>query len=163
MERVLALQGRNSQLVAEDLFAGVIRQLKVVDASHDGWQVEVGVDVGTVEGLLHDGQVGAESFETADGQTRASGDELQELALLFPRVARHHFVEHLDAARLRRVAVIRLAALRQALDVPRRVVGRGLGGAAEYLVELLREKHFERREGKHGLEAFTNCLHLLLT
>ena len=160
VERVLPLHRGDPQLLTEHLLAGIVRQLQVVDAGHHGWQVVVGVDVGAVKCLLHDGQVRTESFESADRQARASGDKLQELTLLLTRVAGHHLVQHLDASRLWRVTVIRLATLGQALDIPRRVVRRRLGRAAKDLVELLGEEHLERCEREDGLKSLSQSLHL---
>lgn len=40
MERLLALPSCNQQFLSHDLYAGVVRQLQVVDAGHD-WGEEV--------------------------------------------------------------------------------------------------------------------------
>jgi hypothetical protein len=63
VERILAFKRSHSQLFSQDFFAGIVWQLQVVDAGHDGRQVVVRVNVAAVESLLENGQVRAQSFE----------------------------------------------------------------------------------------------------
>lgn len=60
VERLLSLSGRNQQFLSHDLDAGVVRQLQVVDAGHDGRQEVVGV-LRRLERLPHDRQRGIEA------------------------------------------------------------------------------------------------------
>jgi hypothetical protein len=92
VETILASEQSHSQLFSQDFFAGIVWQLQVVDAGHDGRQVVVWVNVAAVESLLDNGQVRAQSFEAANRQTRAASHKLQKLSLLFARVAGHHFL-----------------------------------------------------------------------
>jgi len=56
VEAVLALSGRQPQLLLHDLLAGVVRQLEIVGAGHHAGQVVVRVHLWRVERFLHDGE-----------------------------------------------------------------------------------------------------------
>lgn len=63
VEGLLALTGRNQQFLAHDLDAGVVRQLQVVDAGHNGRQEVVRV-LRRFKCLPHDGQRRVQTTET---------------------------------------------------------------------------------------------------
>lgn len=69
VERLLALASRNQQFLSHDLYAGVVRQLQVVDAGHD-WGEEVVWVLCRLKRLPHDRQRGIQAPET--WETRAT-------------------------------------------------------------------------------------------
>ena len=67
MEAVLAFGGGQPELLPHDLLGGVVRELEIVGAGHHAGKVVVRPHLGAVEGLLDDGERGAERLEAADG------------------------------------------------------------------------------------------------
>lgn len=65
MERLLALASRNQQFLSHGLYAGIVRQLQVVDAGHDRGEEVVRV-LCRLERLPHDRQRGIQAPETLD-------------------------------------------------------------------------------------------------
>lgn len=63
VERLLALASRNQQFLSHDLYAGVVRQLQVVDAGHD-WGEEVIRVLRWLKCLPHNRQRGIQAPET---------------------------------------------------------------------------------------------------
>ena len=72
MEAVLALGGRQPQLLPHDLLGGVVRELEIVGAGHHAGQVVVRVHLRRVEGLLHDGERRGQSLKASDRQSSKS-------------------------------------------------------------------------------------------
>lgn len=70
VEGLLTLSGRDQQFLSHGLYAGVVRQLQVVDAGHDRRQEVVRV-LRRLERLPHDSQRGVQAPETWD-KTQAS-------------------------------------------------------------------------------------------
>lgn len=69
VEGLLTLSGRDQQFLSHGLYAGVVRQLQVVDAGHDRRQEVVRVLRG-LERLPHDSQRGVQAPETWDKRTQ---------------------------------------------------------------------------------------------
>lgn len=78
MERLLALASRNQQFLSHDLYAGVVRQLQVVDAGHD-WGEEVVWILRRLKRLPHNRQRWVQAPETCRARATAGerGAELQ--------------------------------------------------------------------------------------
>lgn len=67
VEGLLTLSGRDQQFLSHGLYAGVVRQLQVVDAGHDRRQEVVRV-LRRLERLPHDSQRGVQAPETWDNR-----------------------------------------------------------------------------------------------
>lgn len=68
VERLLALASCNQQFLSHDLYAGVVRQLQIVDAGHD-WGEEVIRVLRRLECLPHNRQRGIQAPETWETRT----------------------------------------------------------------------------------------------
>lgn len=115
MEAVLALGSGQSELLSHDLLGRVVRELEIVGAGHHAGQVVVRPHLGAVEGLLDDGERGAEGLEAADGEAGAAGDELEEGPLVILVILGHDLEQVPHTLAVHGVAVIGFAALHQHL------------------------------------------------
>ena len=115
MEAVLPLSRGQSELLSHDLVGGVVRQLQIVGAGHHAGQVVVGPHLRAVEGLLDDGERGAEGLEAADREPGAAGDELEEGSLVILIIFGHDPEQVPHTLALHGVPVVGLAALNKHL------------------------------------------------
>ena len=115
MEAVLALCCSQSQFLSHDLLGRVVRELEIVGAGHHAGQVIVGPHLGAVEGLLDDGEWGAEGLEAADREARAASDKLEEGSLVILIILGHDLEQVPHAVAVHGVSVIGFAALNQHL------------------------------------------------
>lgn len=153
MERHGALAGGHAQLLAHRLAVRVLGQLQIVDARHDRWQIVVGTLV-EIERLADNGQRWIERLEAAGGQTRRTGDELQQHALLLFGVGAHDVEQIVDGLGLAGEAVVGATALLKHANVPPLVVARA--GAAEHVLQFLRVEEAQPAGGEHRVESWTN-------
>ena len=115
MKAVLAFGGGQPELLPHDLLGGVVRELEIVGAGHHAGKVVVRPHLGAVEGLLDDGERGAERLEAADGESGAAGDKLEECSLVILIILGHDQEQIPHTLTVHRVAVIGFAALNQHL------------------------------------------------
>ena len=115
MEAVLALGCGQSELLSHDLLGAVVRELEIVGAGHHAGQIVVRPHLGAVEGLLDDGERGAEGLEAADGEAGAARDKLEEGPLVILVILGHDLEQVPHTLTVHGVAVIGFAALNQHL------------------------------------------------
>lgn len=149
VERLLALASRNQQFLSHGLYAGVVRQLQVVDTGHD-WGEEVIRVLCRLECLPHNRQRRIQAAETSDRQSGAPCDKLQEESLLLGIEAAQHLKQETYGATVVCVAVVRSTALHQCLDVPRLWFT-----ATQQLVKLQQEKRDNEQRDTNNTAAIS--------